>query len=338
MIALLLAGGFAKRLGTIGQVMPKAMLVEKGDTILNHLLRKIQAENIEPIISTNKKFAKFFAGHKNVLIEEAAAEEEKLGAVSAICNAIKKFNVDEDLMVICADNYFSSDFKDFISGYTGEPIVGVYYAGRNPDMKPEEMATMKFEGSDRYPPHKHNFLFNDFKEKIYPPLSEYVSTGVYLFPKRIFPILEKFCKESKQDAPGFFIQYLMNKGEKVRGYLFTGKWHDVSHKSYLQAFRDSKIIKADDRYLMCEKMMGKNLTLSITFLHPEKHATSHSHPVVEVDFFVEGEGEIELGGKRQHVRAKDVITIMPNQSHEICNTSRSDLIFVSVIEKCEKSD
>ncbi len=333
MKALILAGGFAKRLGVIGEQMPKAMLMEKGDTILGHLIKKLKAENIEPIISTNKKFENFFAGYKNVIIEEATTEEEKLGAVSAILHAIERLKIDDDLLVVCSDNYFSSDFRDFVSGYTGEPLVGVYYVGQNPDMKPGEMATVKFEGSDRYPPPERSFIFTDFKEKVKPPLSEYVSTGIYIFPKRIFPLVEEFCGKSKQDAPGFFIQYLMERGEKVKGYLFTGDWYDISHKSYLQAFADAKLAKSDDRYIVCDKLLGENLVLSITILHPGKQTTGHSHPAAEVYFFVEGEGEIELDGKRQHVGEKDVLPIKPNEFHMVYNTSSNDLIFICAFEK-----
>lgn len=333
MKALILAGGFAKRLGTIGELMPKAVIMERGDTILNNLIKKLRAVNLEPIISTNKKFERFFSGYPNVIVEGALAEEQKLGAVSAIWNAIETMKIEEDLMVICADNYFSSGFEGFVSSYTGEPLVGIYYVGQNPEMRPEEMATVKFEGSDKYPPPANSFFFTDFKEKVSPPLSSYVSTGVYIFPRRIFPILGDFCRSSKQDAPGFFIQHLMQIGVKVKGYLFSGDWYDVSHKSYLQAFREARVVKNDDRYIVCDRAIGGNLVLSITILHAGKQTTGHSHPVGEVYFFVEGEGEIETNGSRRRVREKDVVTIAPNEFHRVHNNRENDLIFISVFEK-----
>ncbi len=333
MKALILAGGFAKRLGPIGGQLPKAMLVVEGDTILNHLIKKLEREGITPVISTNKKFESFFKGYKNVIVEPTAAEEEKFGAVSAINYAIKQLGIDDDLLVICVDNYFSSDFRGFLSNYAGEPLIGAYYVGKQPDMQPEEMATMRFEGSEGYPPPKESFLITDFKEKVKPPISEYVSTGVYIVPKRVFPILDEFCRTQKRDAPGFFIQHLIERDEKVKGYLFSGEWYDLSHKSYLQAFRDARLVKSDDRYIVCDKPLGKNLVLSITILHAGKQTTGHSHPVGEVYFFVEGEGEIELGGKRRKVKSKDVVPIAPNESHRVYNTSDKDLVFVCVFEK-----
>lgn len=330
---MILAGGFAKRLGPIGEQLPKAMLIADGDTILNHLVRKLRAEKIEPIISTNKKFENFFVGYENVIVEPAMSEEQKLGAVSAINNAIKQIKIDDDLLVVCVDNYFSSDLGGFLSSYTGEPQVGIYYVGQRPDMKPEEMATVKFEGSERYPPPKQSFFVAEFKEKVKPPLSDYVGIGIYIFPKRIFPLLDEFCKTERRDAPGFFVQYLLARGENVKGHLFGGEWYDISHKSYLQAFRDAKLMKSDERYIVCDKSLSENLVLSITILHASKQTTGHSHPAAEVYFFVEGEGEIELDGKRQRVKGKDVVPIKPGEFHRVYNTSDKELIFVSVFEK-----
>ncbi len=54
MKALILAGGFATRLGPIGEQIPKAMMVVEEDTVLDHLLKKLEAEKIEPIISPIK--------------------------------------------------------------------------------------------------------------------------------------------------------------------------------------------------------------------------------------------------------------------------------------------
>lgn len=332
MKALILAGGFGTRLGPLGEQMPKAAIVVDGDTVLGFILKKLAAEKIEPIILTNKRFQSFFKDYKNVLIEETMKDEEKPGAVSAINNAIKQMKLNEDLLVVCADNYFSADLHGFVSSYTGEPLVGVYYVGQKPDMKPEEMATMRFEGSENYPPPRESLYITEFREKVKPPLSDYVGVGMYILPKSVFPILDEFCRERKRDAPGTFIEHLQSQGMKIKGYLFGGEWYDVSHKSYLRVFSGGRLVKSDERYIVCDLAMG-NLVLSITILHPGKQTTGHSHPANEVYFFVEGEGEIELDGKRRRVKTKDLVSILPNEFHRVYNTSDKDLVFLSVFEK-----
>ena len=107
----------------------------------------------------------------------------------------------------------------------------------------------------------------------------------------------------------------------------------MSYKSYLQVFSDARLVKSDDRYTVCDKPLGKNLVLSITILHACKHTTGHSHPVSEVYFFVEGQGEIELDGKRRSVKSKDIVPIAPDEFHRVYNTSNKDLVFICVFEK-----
>jgi len=335
MKALILAGGFAKRLGPLGEQLPKAMLPTEGDSVLNHLVRKLEKVGVEPFISTNKRFEPFFRMYKNVIVEEATAEAQKLGAVSAINYAIKQKKINEDLIVICVDNYFSSGLEGFVSAYEGTPQVGVYYVGERPDMKAEEMGSVKFDGSDRHPPPKDSFYVQSFKEKVNPPLSQYVGMGVYLLPKRTFPILDEFCRTKKQDAPGFFIQYLIERGEKLKGYLFPGEWYDISHKSYLLAFKEGKLVRSDDSSVVVDRPVGDDFVISMTVLHHGKQTASESRPVAEACFFVEGEGEVELGGQRRRVGGKDMALVKPNEPIRVYNTSNRELIFISVFRKYE---
>ena len=335
MKALILAGGFGTRLGPLAEQIPKAMIVIDGNTVLEHLLNRLKEKNIEPIILTNQKFQSFFKGYENVLVEEARRDEEKPGAVSAINNAIKTLGMNEDIFVLCSDNYFSSDFREFFVSYTGEPLVGVYYMGENPEFKPQEMSTLEFEGSEGFPPPSKSFYITGFKEKSDQLLSRYVGTGAYVFPKSIFPTLDEYCKERKRDHLGSFIEHLVTHGEKVKGYLFSGEWYDVSHKSYLKMFSSGRLIKSDERYIVCGLELG-NLNLSMTILHPGKQTSGHSRPVSEVYFFVEGEGEIEISGERRVVKSKDVIPLQAGEFHQVYNTSDKDLVFLCVFEKYEE--
>ena len=335
MKALILAGGFGTRMGPLAGLLPKAMIVVDGETILGHLLKKLEAVGVESIILANKKFENFFKGYKNVVVEEAMVEEEKPGAVSAINNAIKQLRIEEDLVVVCGDNYFSSDFSDFFSSYTGEPLIGVYHVGKKLDMKPEEMATMRFEGAEGFPPPERSFYLTEFKEKVRPPLSDYVGVGLYIFPKSIFPILDKFCRETRRDAPGFFVQHLLERGVKVKGYLFGGEWCDVSHKSYIKAMSAGRLVKSDDRYIVCDLGLG-NLVLSMTILHPGKQTTGHSHAANEVYFFLEGQGRVEVDGAMREVGSKDVVVIHSGQFHRVYNSWDKDLIFLCAFEKYEE--
>jgi glucose-1-phosphate thymidylyltransferase len=164
-------------------------------------------------------------------------------------------------------------------------------------------------------------------------LSSYVSTGIYILPRRVFPVLEEFCKTAKRDAPGFFIQHLLERGEKIKGYLFKGEWYDISHKSYLQAFRDGRLVKSDESSVAVDRPLGEHLAPCITILHAGRSTDELRRQVAGIYFFVEGNGEMELAGRRHRVSSKDVIFVGPNENHRIHNTSEVDLIFVAVFEK-----
>lgn len=333
MKGLILAGGFGTRLGPIGEEMPKAMIMIDNDTALNHLLERLDAINIETLIVANEKFKEYFEPYDNVIIEETKADEEKPGAVSAIYQIIDNQGIDEDLFVLACDNYFSQGFGDLLEHYSGKPMIGVSYIGSTPELKPEEMGTLKFEGCDQYPPSQKVFKITEFQEKSSEPASDYIGTGAYLLPKSVFPDLKEFCEGEKRDNLGSLIEYFLEKEIEVQGYHFSGEWRDVSYRSYLEALGEGNLVKSDDRYVVVDREVG-SLVFSITILHSGKATGGHSHGEAgEVYFFAEGEGILELDGEERSVKSGDAIPIMPGQFHRVYNTSETDLVFLCVFEK-----
>ena len=327
MKGLILAGGFATRLGTIGEVLPKAMLMVEGDTAVGHLVSKLERLGIEPLITTNARFREFFRSYPNVLVEGATREEEKLGAVTAMANAIRTAGIEEDLLVVCADNYFSSDLRGFVSSYQGDPLVGIHYAGGDPGVRLQEMATVKFCGSDQYPPPSREFCIEEFREKVDPPLSPYVSTCLYLFPPRIFPLLLEYTAEKKKDAPGFFIQHLLERGITVRGYLLEGEWYDLSYRNYLLMFRDSRLVRRDEDVIQFQRESGGRVML-LTFLR--RGGMYHLSRGEGLLFFIEGEAEMKRGTRRMRVRGREVVEIAPGEEVSLLNTSCPYAVFFSL--------
>ncbi len=74
----------------------------------------------------------------------------------------------------------------------------------------------------------------------------------------------------------------------------------------------------------------------ISTYQPMAYVATHSHKVQEQIYHVlEGEGSMEIEGKRQTVRKHDVIFIPPGVSHSICNNGMSDLTFIVVTAPVE---
>ena len=89
--------------------------------------------------------------------------------------------------------------------------------------------------------------------------------------------------------------------------------------------------------LSCPETTGSRLVdYRISTYQPMAYVETHTHKVQEQIYHVlEGEGSIEIDGKRSIVRKHDVIFIPPGVSHSICNNGITDLTFIVVTTPVE---
>jgi quercetin dioxygenase-like cupin family protein len=74
----------------------------------------------------------------------------------------------------------------------------------------------------------------------------------------------------------------------------------------------------------------------ISTYQPMAYVETHSHKVQEQIYHVlEGEGAMEIDGRKQIVRRHDVIFIPPGIAHSICNNGLTDLTFIVVTTPVE---
>ena len=97
---------------------------------------------------------------------------------------------------------------------------------------------------------------------------------------------------------------------------------------------DSKIVKSNETYDVIDNTNLKNLVVSKTILHPEKHTTGHNHEgQEEVYQFVSGYGTMIVGTNVHLVGPGDIVLIPDGDFHRVSNTSEhEDLIFVCVFD------
>jgi len=80
-----------------------------------------------------------------------------------------------------------------------------------------------------------------------------------------------------------------------------------------------------------ETAASKLMDYRISCYQPMAHVALHTHKVQEQVYHVlEGEGLMEMDGKRVVVRKHDVIFIPPGVEHGIVNTGLTDLTFIVV--------
>ena len=74
----------------------------------------------------------------------------------------------------------------------------------------------------------------------------------------------------------------------------------------------------------------------ISTYQPMAYVETHTHKVQEQIYHVlEGEGSMEIAGRRQTVRRHDVVFIPPGVAHSIRNDGLSDLTFIVVTTPAE---
>ena len=131
MLYFVIAAGYATRLGELTRNVPKPLLQIGDSTILGRMLDDIDTipEIDEHIIITNHKFAGIFrewaAGtvsgdtlpaYKPITIVDDGTEtnETRLGAVCDLLFAMEKLKLDDDLLVVAADNLLFFSFREFV--------------------------------------------------------------------------------------------------------------------------------------------------------------------------------------------------------------------------------
>ena len=129
---IVIAAGYATRLGELTKNFPKPLLKIGENTILGRMLDDIDRipEIDEHIIITNHKFASIFeqwAGEQHynkpitIIDDGTETNEMRLGAVCDLLLAINgdsqienRKSIDDDLLVVAADNLLFFSFQEFV--------------------------------------------------------------------------------------------------------------------------------------------------------------------------------------------------------------------------------
>ena len=137
MKSIILAAGYATRLYPLTENFPKPLLQIGSNTILGRLLDDIDGipEVDEHIIVTNAKFAGQFEqwayerssvissevekSHKpvTVLSDGTYTNETRLGAVKDLIMALNVYAIEDDILVLAADNILDFSLKGFVEEF-----------------------------------------------------------------------------------------------------------------------------------------------------------------------------------------------------------------------------
>ena len=236
---IVLAAGYATRLYPLTLTRPKPLLPVAGKPMIDHVL-----DNLAPIggidrvyIVTNAKFADQFQKwaedyrtHKakldfTIVNDRSTDESNKLGAIGDLHLVITREKIDDDIIVVAADNLFSDKLEGFgrFCREKNAPVLAVYDVGNLDEIRKYNSITIDNSGRITF-----------FEEKPKKPASTITGIALYYYPKSAVHSIRQYIAEGNNpDQPGRLIQWLYPK-MPVYTWRVPGRWYDIGSKESLE--------------------------------------------------------------------------------------------------------
>lgn len=242
MIALILAAGYATRLYPLTLNMPKALLPIDNKPIIDYIVEQIETidEVKEIVVISNHRFAtNFFEWAENgsfkknlsVIDDGTTSEETRRGAIGDILFAIEEKKIDDEILVVAGDNFFTYSLKDYYDFYREKDrdCVCVKKFDNRELLKQFGVAVLDENGR-----------VLEIEEKPAKPKSDTAVYATYMYKKDTVPLFRTYIEEgNKPDAPGYFLEWLY-KRKDVYAYAFDGECYDIgtpeSYRSVCEEF------------------------------------------------------------------------------------------------------
>lgn len=231
MKAIVLVAGYASRLYPLTLNTPKALLTLNGVTLLDFLVDKVhEIDDIdELILVSNHKFYNNFLEWKEsyngrlkitVLNDGTTTNETRLGAIGDIQFAIDQLNIDDEIMVLVSDNYFTYKLKDFYDFYK-EKNADCVVATEFEDLEylAKGFAVLKLDENDR--------IISSVEKPGGIPDSNIGAYASYIYTKDSVRMIKQYLDEgNNKDAPGNYPTWLCTR-KPVYAYKFQGECYDI---------------------------------------------------------------------------------------------------------------
>jgi glucose-1-phosphate thymidylyltransferase len=257
MKAIILAGGYAKRLWPVTKNMPKQLLPVAGKPIIEYPLENIELTMRvkETIISINAyfefNFREWFTKYQfrkktKLAIEKTFSEEEKLGSIGALNYIIQKLEINDDILIIGGDNLFDFSLRKFINYFREKETSVVALYGIKDKEKVKGRYGIAEIDSD-------NKLIG-FEEKTEDPKTSLVNTACTILSKEDVKLIPQYIAEgNNKDAFGYLLQWLIKK-RPVHGFVFDTPWFDIgSFDAYDKAnlyYREKRLSTIRERKMI----------------------------------------------------------------------------------------
>lgn len=235
---IVIAAGYATRLGELTKNFPKPLLKIGDNTILGRMLDDIDMipEIDEHIIITNHKFAHIFeqwklgtAYQKPITIIDDGTEtnDTRLGAVCDLLFAIEKLGIDDDMLVVAADNLLFFSFKEFVD-FANEKGTSCIMCHEQPSIE-------KLQRTGVVVLDNNNKVLN-MEEKPEHPKSHWAVPPFYIYKKHDLDLIRHSVENGcGKDAPGNLAHYMVDRTTIHAWPMSAGRFDIGSLDTYYEA-------------------------------------------------------------------------------------------------------
>lgn len=235
---IVIAAGYATRLGELTKNFPKPLLKIGENTILGRMLDDIDKipEVDEHIIITNHKFADIFEKwaeeqfyEKPITIVDDGTEtnESRLGAVCDLLYAMEQLRIDDDLLVVAADNLLFFSFKEFVD-FANEKNSSCIMCHEQPSIeKLQRTGVVELD---------ENHRVTGMEEKPLQPKSHWAVPPFYIYKKKDLDLVRHSVENGcGKDAPGNLAHYMVEHTTMHAWPMSAGRFDIGSLDTYYEA-------------------------------------------------------------------------------------------------------
>ena len=238
MKTIVIAAGYATRLGELTKNFPKPLLKIGEKSILGRLLDDIDgiADIDEHIIVTNHRFAPLFEQWANeqhynkpirIVDDGTSTNETRLGAVGDLLFAIEQLNLDDDLLVVAADNLLFFHFQHFVDFAKEKGSSCIMYHEQPSIEKLQRTGVIVIDENNRV---------LEMAEKPQEPKTHHAVPPFYLYMRKDLELIRHALENGcGNDAPGNLAHYLVDHTVMHAWPMDGGRFDIGSLDTYYEA-------------------------------------------------------------------------------------------------------
>ncbi len=238
MINVVIAAGYATRLGELTKNFPKPLLKIGESTILGRMLDDIDRipEIKEHVIITNHKFASIFEEWKQeqhytkpvtIIDDDTSTNETRLGAVCDLLFAIEQLHINDDMLVVAADNLLFFSFQEFVD-FAKEKGTSCIMCHEQPSIE-------KLQRTGVIVVDDQMKVLN-MEEKPQEPKSHWAVPPFYIYRKEDLDLIRHSVENGcGKDAPGNLAHYMVDHTTIHAWEMTAGRFDIGSLDTYYEA-------------------------------------------------------------------------------------------------------